>query len=65
MVNDVSAIFVEITIFLPGLPFLDCGADSNIRCCFAGGNDEYNGYTLIGPTSLPILRTSCSILVTA
>ena len=45
IVNDVSAILVEITIFRPGFPFLASGADSKIRCCFFGGNDEYNGNT--------------------
>jgi hypothetical protein len=41
IVNDVSAIFVEITTFRPIAPFgLFGDAGSNIRCCKFGGNVE-------------------------
>jgi hypothetical protein len=41
IVNDVSAIFVEITTFRPTAPLgLFGGAGSNIRCCKLGGNVE-------------------------
>jgi hypothetical protein len=41
IVNDVSAILVDTTIFLPMAPFgLFGGAGSKIRCCKLGGNVE-------------------------
>ena len=41
IVNDVSAILVDTTIFRPIAPFgLFDGAGSKIRCCRLGGNVE-------------------------
>ncbi len=51
IVIEVSAILVDMTIFLPGIPFLFLGgALSNIFYCIYGGKDEYKGTTKISPT---------------
>lgn len=66
MVNDVSAIFVETTTFLPIAPFaLLGGAASNIRCCKFGGRVEYKGIHFKSPTSGPRLSISRLILLHA
>ena len=59
MVKEVSAMFVDTTIFLPAGPpyFNGGGADSNIFCCIAEEREEYKGTTLTGPTLSPILAT--------
>ncbi len=54
IVREVSAIFVAITIFLPGTPFLfGGGGSSNIFYCIKGGKVEYKGIHLTGPASGP------------
>lgn len=59
IVNDVSAIFVETTTFLPMAPFvLLGGAASKIRCCKLGGKVEYKGMHFSSPTSGPRLSIS-------
>jgi hypothetical protein len=54
IVSEVSAIFVDITHFLPGIPFLFGGGGRSkiFYCCYAG-NELYNGITLIVPTLSP------------
>jgi hypothetical protein len=66
IVNEVSAIFVAITIFLPGIPFLFGGGPaSKIFYYIFGGNVEYNGTHLTGPTSGPSFSTSFVIFLHA
>ena len=66
IVRDVSAIFVETTIFLPIAPFgRRAGADSKILCCKLGGRVEYSGIQLTSPMSEPRLSISRLILLHA
>jgi hypothetical protein len=59
IVNDVSAIFVDITTLRPIAPFgLFGGAGSKIRCCKSGGKVEYSGMHLSSPASGPKPSTS-------
>ena len=65
MVRDVSAMFVETTIFLPAMPLRGGGASSKILCCCCGGRDAYRGTTLTSPTLSPALPISRRIFMHA
>lgn len=66
IVNDVSAIFVAITILRPGIPFLfGGGGPSNIRYYYTGGRVEYRGTHFTKPTSEPSFSISFVIFLHA
>jgi len=66
MVRDVSAIFVQTMIFLPGIPFeFAAGGASKIFYYAAGGRVEYNGTTLTGPQLSPCFSDSLLIYLQA
>jgi hypothetical protein len=66
IVNEVSAIFVDIIIFRPAIPFLlEDGAGSNIFYCIDGGRELYRGIMLTFPTLSPYFWISYLIALHA